>query len=244
MADFDRVAHVYDATRSLRPEVMEKVVEGIVQFMDGSTLIDFGVGTGRFAAPLARSGIQVTGLDIAPTMIRQAKEKGVGDLVLSSAESTPFRSASFDYAMVVHFMHLLRDWRAAVAEIARVTRRGLVTVLEDPAGFHPRDLYLDLRESMGFGMSGLKHGERDMVEMVAPELRKELAAYREELDPAALMDEYGAKQHSITWDVPDEANKRIVLEMRKRLGPKRTQDRSVSLAVWGHDQLARFQESA
>ena len=240
MASFDRVADVYDATRSLSPGVMKKVVDGVEEFVRGSSVVDFGVGTGRLAAPLIQRGVDVVGLDISRQMIVQAREKKVAGLALAAAESAPFRSGSFDYAMVVHFMHLLSDWRAAVSEISRVARRGLVTLVGDPLGSRPRDTYVRLRESLGFRMSGLKMGERDMVEMVRPSLMRDLAVYTEQFDPARLMDEYAAKLHSITWDVPDRVNARIVEEMRRLLGEKREMERKVTLAVWDRGQLGGF----
>lgn len=244
MPSFDRVAHVYDATRSLSPDVMAKVVSGIVDYVGESSIIDFGVGTGRIAAPLISSGIEVVGLDIATSMIQQAKEKGVRGLVLASAESAPFRSQSFDYAMVVHFMHLLKEWRAAIREISRVTRRGLITLVGDPLGSLPRDTYVELREKRGFKMPGLKLGEREMADMVKPAVTRKLVEYTEEFDPSALLEEYTTKLHSITWDIPDEVNSQIVEEMKPRLGRRRKITRSVELAVWERGQLHAFNPSA
>ena len=55
MPAFDRVSEVYDATRSLRPDVMEAVLDGLEHALgDTNTLLDVGVGTGRFADPLRR----------------------------------------------------------------------------------------------------------------------------------------------------------------------------------------------
>jgi hypothetical protein len=54
------------------------------------------------------------------------------------------------------------------------------------------------------------------------------------------MDEYAAKLHSITWDVPDEVNMEIVGKMRSRLGEKRELKRSAALVVWDRERLKRF----
>ncbi len=63
MPTFDRVSEVYDATRSLRPDVMEAVLDGLEQALGGTnTLLDVGVGTGRFADPLRRLGFEVVGV--------------------------------------------------------------------------------------------------------------------------------------------------------------------------------------
>jgi len=244
LSNFDRVAHVYDATRSLSPEVMSKVIDGILNYVGGSNIVDFGVGTGRFAAPLASSGLEVVGLDISTSMISKARDKGVGGLVLASALSSPFRPQSFDYAMVVHFMHLLEEWRAAIREVSRVARKGLITLIGDALGSRPRDMYVELRERRGFRMAGLRLGEREMADMVKPALTRKLVEYKEEFDPSALLAEYSAKLHSITWDIPDDVNSQIVEEMRPRLGNRRELTRSVVLAVWERSQLRSFDPSA
>jgi len=240
LVSFDRVANIYDATRSLKPAVMREVIDELARFIDGSSVLDVGVGTGRIAAPLAELGLDVAGIDISVPMIGQARDKGMTGLAISDAEFVPFRSQSFDYAMVTHFMHLLKDWKAVVREIERVTTKGLVAVVNDPEGSRPRDMYVRLREKRGFPMTGLKLGERDMIGMVAPSLTLKLADYREEFDPGQLMDEYAAKLHSITWDVPEQVNAQIVAEMRPRLGAKRELERSVALVVWERDKLRRF----
>ena len=62
MPAFDRVSEVYDATRSLRPDVMEVVLDGLEQALGGTNiLLDVGVGTGRFADSLRRLGFEVVG---------------------------------------------------------------------------------------------------------------------------------------------------------------------------------------
>ncbi len=237
MSSFDRVAEIYDATRSLPPPAMESIIDGIEAFVGSSSVVDIGVGTGRFAAPLTERGVDVVGFDISLPMLRQARAKGVPGLVIAAAEFAPFRQQTFDYAMVVHFMHLLKDWRSAVGEISRVARRGLIAVVGDSEGSHPRDLYVRLRESRGFKMAGLRMGEREMVGMVEPAVTRRLVSYREEFDPSALLDEYSAKLHSITWDIPDDVNSQIVAEMRLLLGEKREVERSATLVVWERDQM-------
>ncbi|MDV3293863.1 MAG: class I SAM-dependent methyltransferase [Nitrososphaerales archaeon] len=243
MPGFDRVADIYDATRSLRPDVMSKLVDQLVVFIGRSSVVDFGVGTGRFAAPLAKAGVVVLGLDVSRDMIVRARDKGAGDLVLAASESVPFVAKSFDYVLAVHFIHLVNDWKATLEEMARVSRKGLLTLVEDVQGSHPRDLYAELREKKGFAVRGLKHGERDLVGMVRPSLNRVLVEYTEVFDPAELCDEYAAKLHSITWDMPDSVNTQIVGVMRATLGQKRELPRSVSLVAWGSEELRAFHPS-
>lgn len=44
----------------------------------GGPVLEIGCGTGRVAIPIARLGLSVTGLDIAPLMLEQARRKSAG----------------------------------------------------------------------------------------------------------------------------------------------------------------------
>ncbi len=47
----------------------------------GGRVLELGCGTGRLTIPLARQGIDITGLDLVPDMLRRAKTKA-GDLLI------------------------------------------------------------------------------------------------------------------------------------------------------------------
>jgi len=241
---FDRVADVYDETRSLDRAVMERIVSRLAERFSGCSFLDVGVGTGRFAAPIAEAGLEVAGIDVSRLMIERARAKGVADLVIADVESVPFVQGSFDYALSVHFLHLVRDWRKTVAEMVRVSRRGVVSVVEEPEGVRPRDMYVELREGMGFPMSGLKRGERDLASAVSPSMKEEVARYRKLFRPAELLSEYRARLHSVTWDVPEEVNEEIVKRMAEGLGGERVVERSVVLLCWERERLASLHPSA
>lgn len=44
----------------------------------GGNVLELGCGTGRFTIPMAQQGIPITGLDIVPQMLAQAKSKAAG----------------------------------------------------------------------------------------------------------------------------------------------------------------------
>lgn len=73
---FDAYADRYDA------EVFTQNTAAEVQFIldrlrpaAGDRLLDVGCGTGRHSVPLAAHGIQVTGVDVSPSMLRIAAER-------------------------------------------------------------------------------------------------------------------------------------------------------------------------
>lgn len=95
----------------------------------GMKVLDIACGTGNQAIPAARTGAAVTGLDLAPNLLEQAKaraaeEKLSLELIEGDAEELPFPDESFDivYSMF-GAMFAPRPERVA-AEMKRVCKPG------------------------------------------------------------------------------------------------------------------------
>jgi len=95
----------------------------------GMRVLDVACGTGNTALPAARAGAHVTGVDIAPNLLEQAKKRA-GDAGLNidfregDAEGLDFSDASFDLIISVFgAMFAPRPERVA-AELLRVCRPG------------------------------------------------------------------------------------------------------------------------
>ncbi len=128
---FDRLAGVYDSTRwsGVPPEVMKNLLKAMKEVFAGcGTILDVGVGTGRFAVYLNDSGFEVVGIDVSLSMMGKAREKRVRSLVRADAHHLPFRDRVFDGAIMIHVLHLVSDWVQVVGEVARVTGRVIVSV--------------------------------------------------------------------------------------------------------------------
>jgi ubiquinone/menaquinone biosynthesis C-methylase UbiE len=75
---FDSVAHLYDATRGFPEPVIQQIVAAIEKTTNANTqtrFLEVGVGTGRFAFPLAEAEHQYTGIDISEKMLSLLEEK-------------------------------------------------------------------------------------------------------------------------------------------------------------------------
>jgi SAM-dependent methyltransferase len=126
---FDRAAEYYDQTRGLSREGMRKTVELLTGQLAGrGAVLEVGVGTGQIALPLHEAGVPVIGLDLARAMMDKLVEKAGGrslvPLVQADATSMPFSDDAFGAAYLRWVLHLIPEWRTALAEVARVVRGG------------------------------------------------------------------------------------------------------------------------
>jgi SAM-dependent methyltransferase len=132
---YDRIAHVYDATRALPKTVQRKLTDALVaEFasVGAQHVLEVGVGTGRIARPLAERGVRVCGVDIGSRMLwtlrRQQAQDVAIDHVLGDATQLPLATASFRGVLVYHLWHLVSSSESAVREIRRVLAPGGVVI--------------------------------------------------------------------------------------------------------------------
>lgn len=74
----------------------------------------------------------MTGLDLSRPMMSKLLEKAAGtafSLVQGTATSLPFRDNVFGAGLIVHVLHLIPEWRAALGELVRVVRPGGAIVI-------------------------------------------------------------------------------------------------------------------
>lgn len=238
---FDRVADIYDATRSLPPKVMSAVLASMEEALSGcATVVDVGVGTGRFAAPLQAHGFEVAGVDISVRMLKKAKERGVRNLLMADARHLPFRDGAFDGATIVHVMHLVRPWQSVAGEIGRVSRKKVVSVLERDEGEGPKMSieYSKLRAELGRPQQRSEEAEEAMLERERPSAIFEAAKYTEEEvadEEIAYLEGHGSSR---TWGLEEHVHKEIIARMRSmHSGAKWPREHTVSVAVWGPEQF-------
>lgn len=74
----ERVAEIYDDWYS---DYDEAAVELLAELARGGRALELGIGTGRVALPLARTGIEVHGIDASPAMVAKLRAKPGGDRV-------------------------------------------------------------------------------------------------------------------------------------------------------------------
>jgi SAM-dependent methyltransferase len=133
---FDRAAGFYDESRGLPPEVEELVADRVEEAAGPEgRLLEIGVGTGRIALPLHRRGREVVGVDLSLPMLERYRAKAAAaglpppPVLRADATRLPARDGCVDAVLEVHVLHLVRDWRAVLAEARRVLAPGGVVLI-------------------------------------------------------------------------------------------------------------------
>ncbi|MGW0084838.1 class I SAM-dependent methyltransferase [Streptomyces sp. NPDC003393] len=88
-------ARRYDTPGSgmFAPEVLGPAVDRLAELADGGAALEFAIGTGRVAVPLAERGVPVTGIELSPPMVERLRTKAdestlpvvVGDMATTAA---------------------------------------------------------------------------------------------------------------------------------------------------------------
>jgi SAM-dependent methyltransferase len=109
---------------------------------DGAGVLDVACGTGNVAIPLARQGAIVTGVDIAPNLLAQARERAAAENLTArfdegDAEKLPYADASFDVVVTMFGAMFAPRPQLVAYELARVLKPGgrLVMANWNPASF-------------------------------------------------------------------------------------------------------------
>ena len=92
-------------------------------------VLDLATGTGWSARNVARSGAEVTGVDISPELLSAARElsahvRPVIRFELGDAERLPFADGRFDGAISTFGIIFAQDQERAASELGRVVRKG------------------------------------------------------------------------------------------------------------------------
>ncbi len=236
---FNSVAHIYDKTRGPPEHVMKQLLKTLTsELSDYTTILDAGVGTGRFARPLQDSGFKVVGIDIAKKMISKAKEKRVANLLFGDVCFFPFKDNSFDATVCIHILHLMREWKTALQEICRVTRSVMVSLFylhKNPV----REAYNRLLERYGYESRRLGKGEWELKNLVKPSRSVFVASY--DLGVDKRLEHLSQRAYSSQWVIPEDVNKKVVDELKSQFAGK-VFHQELRLLIWDIDNLKAYCE--
>jgi ubiquinone/menaquinone biosynthesis C-methylase UbiE len=244
-AEYDQMAEEYDATREA---ATEREVGAIAASLEGcKTVLDVGVGTGRFAKPISGLGFEVTGVDVSRRMLLKAREKGLDRLLVGDAYRLPFRGKTFDAAVIIHVLHVVADWASVMREIGRVTGGNVITILrvsqspESPARTGQNAAPSNKGAVGGYPVRTqhrMWQNEQELKTRVPP---VKLERIRDETVQIPIADAFRrleAKRSVGAQMVPPEMKRAMMERIIAMTGSQFVQRRIVEdLAVWKADQL-------
>jgi SAM-dependent methyltransferase len=113
-------------------ETITDLHQAVVKGLDpqpGQRLLDLATGTGAVAELAATTGAEVVGIDLAPALIEQAKERAAErgldiDYRVGDVEALDLEDASFDLVSSTCGVMFAPDHQAVARELARVTKPG------------------------------------------------------------------------------------------------------------------------
>ncbi len=113
-----------------------------LKIQPGMRVLDVASGTGNLAIPAARTGAEVWGVDIAPNLLAQARERAAAEGLRAvfdegDAEQLPFPDAQFDVVMSMFGAMFGPRPQLVAAELARVCKAGGTIAMANwvPDGF-------------------------------------------------------------------------------------------------------------
>lgn len=106
----------------------EEFIERL-NLQEGERVLDVACGTGNTAIPAARAGAIVTGVDIAPNLVEQARARAASENLEcrfdeGDAEQMPYADSNFDTVVTMFGAMFAPRPEVTAAELVRVCRSG------------------------------------------------------------------------------------------------------------------------
>jgi SAM-dependent methyltransferase len=239
---FDRVAAIYDETRALPPKVMSRVLGSLVDQLLTKKVLEVGVGTGRYAVPLQKSGLDVVGVDISHKMVELGLGKGLRNVVLADGARLPFTARAFDLSTSNHVLHLVPDWREVLLEIVRVTRDSYFSIIERSGrttNLHRE--YDHLAGEAGYTWSAPGLHEKDLPDILPPDLVMPVGPFEDVVPADSILEELEQRSFSSQWSTPEDVHRQVMRELRHRWGGHEFKHTySLEITFWQVEHLAEL----
>ena len=129
---WNRTAASYAGFTQLTSHAVEIIIDA-ARLTSESRALEVACGPGHITKRMADTGANVMGVDLAPNMVKVARELFPGiEFKEANAEDLPFGSAAFDAVLVNFAIHHFARPERACAEINRVLRAGGRFVFSGP----------------------------------------------------------------------------------------------------------------
>ena len=228
-----RIARQYNDQRAHPPTVAQHIGAAIAALLPPEArVLELGIGTGRIAYPVAQAGCHVVGIDLSRDMLAEVGRhpQGVGSpLLLAQAdiEHLPIKDRIMDAVLAVHVLHLVPDWRQALAEAARTLRPG-GAFIQGRDWVDPNSVAGQIRNELRQYVMQLSPTLRPpatgrdlalaLAELSGTPLSREpetvAAEWEVAVSPADMLTSIAARNQAESWVLTDELLKAVVTHLQ------------------------------
>ena len=116
----EHVAERYDESSAemFDPAVVEPVVDLLSELAGEGPALEFGIGTGRIALPLARRGIPVHGIELSRAMVRRLRDKPRGEEIDVTVGDFASRTVDERFTVVYLLFNTIMNLTTQQAQVA------------------------------------------------------------------------------------------------------------------------------
>lgn len=112
------VAARYDQDPACRDEVVTPIVDRLAELAQGARALEFAVGTGRIAVPLAARGIEVHGIELSRAMLAKLNEKPGGERVTAVVGDMASARVAGSFGLVYLVYNTIMNLTTQAAQVA------------------------------------------------------------------------------------------------------------------------------
>jgi 2-polyprenyl-3-methyl-5-hydroxy-6-metoxy-1,4-benzoquinol methylase len=144
----------HDPRFARRFELLTKFIAPVVKKHEVRRALDYGCGTGLYSRWLASQGIDVTGLDISPQMLEQARQLSRDLEITFTSDLSQIMLTKFDAIFALSVLEYVDNVEQLLQAFASATNKGglLIASIPNPGGAVRR------MEALIFGLRRLTKG--------------------------------------------------------------------------------------
>ena len=114
----EKVAATYDDGVMSDPKVVGPAVDVLAELAGSGPALEFAIGTGRIAVPLARKGVAVQGIELSRAMVARLRQKdGGGEIYVAIGDMATTRVAG-QFSLVYLVFNTINNLTTQAAQVA------------------------------------------------------------------------------------------------------------------------------
>jgi len=230
--NFDRVAYIYDKTRSIPSEILTSFREKILNFLSKYeykppyNFLSIGVGTGRVESTIVSKRNQLFGIDISNLMLKELKKKRTETpifLAIADGCSIPFRN-SFHMVIAIHVVQLIKNYKKLIKEIENISQFAVIGDAFVDSYVHPLfQRYKSELEKLGWKKRHEGLFSDEFAGYLSSEgylIEKDEIFFPTTISNSAIYNSLKQKQYSSQWKIPENLHNRTMKILQESIQNK------------------------